>query len=69
MATNPSAANEPFNITNGDIFRCQDFWLVIARDFDMETAPAQRSIMADKAPLWERLFREHDLPRILTSSW
>ena len=30
MATDPKTANEPFNITNGDIFRWQDMWPAIA---------------------------------------
>ncbi|UDM51973.1 SDR family oxidoreductase [Cupriavidus sp. MP-37] len=65
MATDPAAANEPFNVTNGDIFRWHDLWPAIAQYFDMETAPAQKidlvQMMADKGPLWEQLVREHNL--------
>jgi nucleoside-diphosphate-sugar epimerase len=65
MATDPAAANEPFNITNGDIFRWQDMWPVIADYFGMKTAQAQKidlvQMMANKGSLWERLVREHDL--------
>jgi nucleoside-diphosphate-sugar epimerase len=65
MATDPAAANEPFNITNGDIFRWQDMWPAIAEYFQMETAQAQKidlvHMMADKGPLWEHLVRQYDL--------
>jgi nucleoside-diphosphate-sugar epimerase len=65
MATDPAAANEPFNITNGDTFRWQDMWPAIADYFGMKTAQAQKidlvHMMADKGRLWERLVKEHDL--------
>ncbi|SAL07483.1 NAD-dependent epimerase/dehydratase [Caballeronia calidae] len=65
MATEPGAGNEPFNITNGDIFRWRDLWPAIARYFDMETAQAQKidlvHMMADKGPLWSKLVKEHNL--------
>jgi nucleoside-diphosphate-sugar epimerase len=68
MATDPAAANEPFNITNGDIFRWQDMWPAIADYFGMETAQPQKidlvQMMADKRPLWERLVKEHNLQPI-----
>jgi nucleoside-diphosphate-sugar epimerase len=65
MATDPAAANEPFNITNGDIFRWQDMWPAIADYFAMKAAQAQRidlvHMMSDKGNLWERLVEEHNL--------
>lgn len=68
MATNPAAANEPFNITNGDIFRWQDIWPAIAGYFGMETAQPQKidlvHMMADKGPLWQRLVKQHNLQPI-----
>jgi nucleoside-diphosphate-sugar epimerase len=68
MATDPAAANEPFNITNGDIFRWQDMWPAIADYFGMNTAQPHKidlvEMMADKAPLWERLVKEHNLQPI-----
>lgn len=68
MATDPAAANEPFNITNGDMFRWQDMWPAIAKYFDMEMAQAQKidliQMMGDKGPLWERLAKEHNLQPI-----
>jgi len=68
MGTDPEAANEPFNITNGDIFRWQDMWPVIADYFEMETVQARKidlvQLMADKGPLWERLVKQHNLKPI-----
>ncbi|OAE99707.1 NAD-dependent dehydratase [Bradyrhizobium centrolobii] len=68
MATEPAAANEPFNITNGDIFRWQDIWPAIADYFGMKIAQPQKidlvQMMADKGPLWERLVKEHILQSI-----
>ncbi len=65
MASEPSAFNEAFNITNGDIFRWRDLWPAIARYFDMELAPPQKIdlpvMMADKAGLWAELARQHGL--------
>jgi len=68
MATDPEAANEPFNITNGDIFRWQDMWPTIADYFGMKTAQAQKidlvHMMADKGRLWELLVKKHNLQPI-----
>jgi nucleoside-diphosphate-sugar epimerase len=68
MATDPEAANEPFNITNGDIFRWQDMWSTIADYFGMKTAQAQKidlvHMMADKGRLWELLVKKHNLQPI-----
>ena len=68
MATDPKTANEPFNITNGDIFRWQDMWPAIADYFGMKTAQAQKidlvHMMADKGRLWEILVKKHNLQPI-----
>lgn len=68
MATAPDAANQPFNITNGDVFRWRDLWPVFADYFGMATAQPQKidlvQMMADKGALWERLGREHGLVAI-----
>jgi nucleoside-diphosphate-sugar epimerase len=61
----PAAANEIFNITNGDYFRWANVWPAIARAFKMETAdpvPMPLHIyMADKAPLWEQMTKKYGL--------
>ena len=65
MSTDPGAANEPFNITNGDVFRWVDMWPAIADYFDMEAGPAQKidlvNTMADQSQQWKSLAQKHDL--------
>ncbi|GJD66022.1 SDR family oxidoreductase [Methylobacterium frigidaeris] len=68
MSTEAGAANEPFNITNGDVFRWRDMWPAIADYFGMEVAQPQKidlvHMMADKKSLWDRLTEEHGLRAI-----
>jgi len=65
MATEPACANEAFNVVNGDYIRWCNLWPAFARFFDLEPAPPRHwnlaRMMADKAPLWERLVAEHGL--------
>ena len=75
-ATEPKCANEAFNINNGDMFRWSEMWPEIARAFDMEVAhPLPMTldeVMADKAPLWDRMVERHKLepnPYSDVSSW
>ncbi|WP_430387410.1 SDR family oxidoreductase [Dyella sp. 20L07] len=64
-ATEPSCANQAFNITNGDLFRWSEMWPAIARYFDMDIAPplplALDTVMADKEPLWRAMIAQHGL--------
>ena len=64
-ATNPQCANQAFNITNGDLFRWNEMWPKIARFFEMEVAPpltmSLSTVMADKAPLWEKMKEKYGL--------
>lgn len=64
----PSAANEIFNITNGDYFRWQFMWPMIAKAFRMEVAepiPMPLKVyMADKAPLWAKMTEKYGLKPI-----
>ncbi len=76
MATAPGAANQAFNITNGDLFRWENLWPVFAGHFDMDWAPPQRvsltQMMAGKATLWESLvqrYRLHAIPFDQLVSW
>lgn len=54
-----------FNVTNGDCFRWRNIWPKLAAFFDMPWAPPQQirlsAFMADKAPVWGRLVRDHGL--------
>ncbi|MCC2975182.1 SDR family oxidoreductase [Sphingomonas sp. PL-96] len=74
--TEPGAANEIFNITNGDYFRWQHMFPKIAAMFDMPLAdPVPTPLvtyMTDKGPLWERLVERHGLQPIAyeaVASW
>jgi nucleoside-diphosphate-sugar epimerase len=75
-ATADKAANEAFNITNGDLFRWNEMWPKIAAYFGLEVAPplpmSLEVIMSDKAPLWERMKKKYGLADIAyeaLSSW
>lgn len=74
--TTPAAANEIFNITNGDYFRWEHMWPRIARMFDMDCAyPVPMPLttyMADKGPLWDSMVARHGLQPIAyekVASW
>jgi nucleoside-diphosphate-sugar epimerase len=66
-ATDPRAANQPFNMTNGDYTRWSWLWPRIAAFFDMETAPGPHvslaAVMADKKALWDDIVEKHQLRR------
>lgn len=67
-ATDDRAANEVFNITNGDFFRWKNVWPKFAKFFDMELADVQTirlsEFMADKAGLWAAIVEKFGLQRI-----
>ena len=78
-ATTPAAANEAFNVVNGDVFRWSWMWSRIADWFGVEAAPFDGSIqpletqMANDADVWRRIaerdgLAEPDLAR-LASPW
>src|SRR5690606_9724004 len=54
-ATTEAAANQAFNIANGDLFRWCEMWPKIAAMLRMESGPplplSLATVMADKAPL------------------
>ena len=66
-ATTPAAANEAFNVTNGDVFRWSWMWGRIAEWFDLEPAPFPEqpqplaTQMADDQAVWSALAAEHGL--------
>jgi nucleoside-diphosphate-sugar epimerase len=78
-ATTPSAADQPFNIVNGDIFRWSWMWGRLADWFGLDAAsfdgvvrPLEQQ-MADDADVWRAIAKreglaEHDLSR-LASPW
>ncbi len=67
-ATAPKAANEVFNLTNGDFFRWQNLWPRFAEFFGLQPGPVQTlplaEFMADKASLWRRIVEKHGLQGI-----
>lgn len=64
-ATHPRGAGEAFNVANGDLFRWNQMWPVIAKYFDMEVGdPLQLDLteaMADKGELWDQIAHKHGL--------
>ncbi|MES1159516.1 MAG: SDR family oxidoreductase [Bacteroidota bacterium] len=64
-ATDPSCANQAFNINNGDLFRWNEMWPALADYFGLETAPplpmSLKVIMADKEALWESMRTKYGL--------
>ena len=77
--TTPEAANQDFNIVNGDVFRWSWMWSRIAEWFGIEAAPFDGTVvpleeqMADDAVVWQRIAEreglvEADLTR-LASPW
>ena len=67
MGTEPQAANQAFNITNGDLIRWQNLWPKFADFFGMELAPPRylpiKSAMSDKGPVscWNPMRRHFAL--------
>jgi nucleoside-diphosphate-sugar epimerase len=78
-ATMPAAANEAFNVVNGDVFRWSWMWGRIADWFGIEPVPFDGTVrpleaqMANDGPLWRQIAEreglvEPDLSR-LASPW
>ena len=77
--TTPAAANQAFNVVDGDIFRWSWMWGRLAAWFGLQPAPFDGTLqplerqMADDAPLWRTIaeregLAEPDLAR-LASPW
>lgn len=77
-ATTPAAANQAFNIVNGDVFRWKWMWGRIAEWFGIEAAafdepaPLEQQ-MTDDAPIWTEMAQrfglaEADISRLI-SPW
>ena len=64
-ATEPSCANQAFNIANGDLFRWSELWPKIAAYFGLEAAdPLPMPLgetMRDKEPLWNDMVERYGL--------
>jgi nucleoside-diphosphate-sugar epimerase len=77
-ATNEIAANETYNVVNGDALVWHDIWGSIAAKFKMPVGEPVPLCLADKMPqheaLWAQLVNKHDLAsftlrEIISSSW
>jgi nucleoside-diphosphate-sugar epimerase len=64
-ATDPRAANQAYNVNNGDLFRWEEMWPKLASYFGVPVAPGQpvshATVMADKEPVWEEIIARHGL--------
>ena len=64
----PSARNETFNITNGDVFVWRNVWPAIADELGVEPGPDRplslAQILPAKAEIWDRVVAKHDLRRL-----
>lgn len=62
-----SAANQIFNVTNGDQFRWSQLWPKFAEHFGMDYAAPQQMSLTEAMParrdVWERLVERHGLVR------
>ena len=77
-ATHAVAANETYNIVNGDMLVWQDVWPAIAAHFGMEVGEPRPMRLAEEMPrhedVWRRIVARHGLQAIplqqlLSSSW
>ncbi|WP_267382667.1 MULTISPECIES: SDR family oxidoreductase [unclassified Sphingomonas] len=78
-ATTPAAADEAFNVVNGDVFRWSWMWGRIAQWFGIAAAPFDGTVrpleaqMADDAGVWREIAARHGLAEAelarLASPW
>lgn len=78
VVTTPGAANTPYNIVNGDVFRWTWLWAQIAGYFGLEVGeypghpvPLQQQ-MADAPAIWAKIVAKHglqDIPVSRLASW
>lgn len=66
-STEPKAANEAFNVVNGDVFRWSWMWGRIADWFGIEAVPFDGTVrpleerMAQDGPAWAEIAKQHGL--------
>jgi nucleoside-diphosphate-sugar epimerase len=64
-ADSPRAANEAFNITNGDVFEWRNVWPALAKTLGVKTGPdtpmSLAGYLADHSDLWDRIVSKYSL--------
>src|SRR6201984_2599072 len=64
-AQSPQAANEAFNITNGDVFEWRNVWPAMAETLGVETGPdmplSVAAYLAENADVWDQIVAKYDL--------
>lgn len=64
----PSAADEVFNVTNGDLFRWNQLWPLVAEFLGLQEGDPMpldlKDSLADKSPIWQAMVRRHGLVEI-----
>jgi nucleoside-diphosphate-sugar epimerase len=77
-ATHEIAANETYNVVNGDLLVWEDIWASIGKRFDMKIGAAQPCELAKVMPaqesIWQKIVSEHklqplSLEQMIGSSW
>jgi nucleoside-diphosphate-sugar epimerase len=65
VATNPAAANQTFNVTNGDVYSLRNVWPVLADSFGMDVGDAVPMSLKGEIPArepdWAKLVDQFDL--------
>jgi hypothetical protein len=64
-AQSPQAANEAFNITNGDVFEWRNVWPALAETLGVETGPDMPTSVAgyleENTGVWDQIVAKYDL--------
>ncbi|CAH1791755.1 unnamed protein product [Owenia fusiformis] len=66
-STEPKAANQGYNVVNGDVFRWKQMWAAIAKYFNLEVpeyngeAASLTAFMDDKTDAWETIVKKYGL--------
>ena len=64
-AQSPQAANEAFNVTNGDVFEWRSVWPALAETLGVETGPdvptSVAAYLEKNADVWNQIVRKYDL--------
>jgi nucleoside-diphosphate-sugar epimerase len=64
-AGSPRAANEAFNITNGDVFEWRNVWPALAETLGVETGPdtpmSLAAYLAEQSDVWDRIVAKYGL--------